>query len=129
MQGSAAAAIDASANGSSSTNGASTKRRGLLEAAMIPGLKDVDGDIAKLKHDLAVRADDITASSDAYRYALRFFLHAFSNFDSHTVQTIKRTTALLHSCMKNILSRYLQHKRGSCRHCCYRLDARLPLLL
>jgi hypothetical protein len=70
VQGSAAAAIDASTNGSSGTNGTSTKRRGLLEAAMIPGLKDVDGDIAKLKHDLAVRADDITASSDAYRYTL-----------------------------------------------------------
>jgi hypothetical protein len=72
MQGSSAAAVDASLNGSSSSNGACTKRRGLLEAAMIPGLKDVDGDIAKLKHDLAVRADDITASSDAYRYVLQF---------------------------------------------------------
>eukprot|EP00611_Tribonema_gayanum_P009777 TRINITY_DN1964_c5_g1_i1.p1 TRINITY_DN1964_c5_g1~~TRINITY_DN1964_c5_g1_i1.p1 ORF type:complete len:595 (-),score=230.43 TRINITY_DN1964_c5_g1_i1:82-1866(-) len=48
---------------------AGTRKRGILEAAMIPGLNEVaGGDGAKLKHDLAIRAADIDAKSDVYRH-------------------------------------------------------------
>ncbi|KAG5191070.1 DExH-box splicing factor binding site-domain-containing protein [Tribonema minus] len=48
---------------------AGARKRGILEAAMIPGLNEVaGGDGAKLKHDLAIRAADIDAKSDVYRH-------------------------------------------------------------
>lgn len=46
--------------------GGGKKRTGLLEQNMIPGLKEVDGEDAKFKHDLGHRAEDVSARSQAY---------------------------------------------------------------
>lgn len=64
--GMATAPVNNSAVDGSKGGAGPTKRTGLLEQAMIPGLAEVEGEDAKFKHDLGHRAEDFGARSKSY---------------------------------------------------------------
>ncbi len=60
------AAVSAGNGDRGSGGGGGKKVTGLLEQNMIPGIKEVDGEDAKFRHDLGHRAEDLSARSQAY---------------------------------------------------------------